>query len=55
MEISKKYSVDDIIGAIEEMFNVHPILGMHVSDNHDVPYLVSGSKPPIIVKSQHDD
>ncbi|WP_296887644.1 non-ribosomal peptide synthetase [uncultured Methanobrevibacter sp.] len=55
MEISKEYGVNDIINALEEMFNIHPILGMHVSNDYDVPYLVRGSKPPIIVKSQHDD
>ena len=55
MDISKEYGVDVLVGALEEMFNVHPILGMCVSDEFDVPYLVKGDKPSILVKSNIDD
>jgi amino acid adenylation domain-containing protein len=50
-EISKKYSADDIINALEVMFEVHPILGMCVSEEREVPYMVKGSKPSIAVES----
>ena len=51
MDISKDYGVDKIMDALDEMFRVHPILGMCVSDEFDVPYLVKGSKPEILVES----
>ncbi|MBQ2613108.1 MAG: amino acid adenylation domain-containing protein, partial [Methanobrevibacter sp.] len=50
-EISKDYDINTITEALDEMLNVHPILGMCVSDEFDVPYLVKGVEPPIIVKS----
>ena len=37
------------------MLEVHPVLGMCVSDEFDVPYLIKGSKPEVIVKSDVDD
>ena len=55
MEISKDYIIDSIIDALNTMLNVHPILGMCVSDEFDVPYLVKGSKPSIIVSSDVDE
>ena len=51
MEIPKKYDTARINTALEEMMNVHPILGMCVSDEYDVPYLVKGNKPQIIFKT----
>ncbi len=52
MEISKEYSIDNINDALEEMLVAHPILGMCISDDFDVPYLVKGSKPSILVESE---
>ena len=51
MDISGEYSVEDIRSALGVMFDVHPVLGMCVSDNFDVPYLIKGSEPSIIVES----
>ena len=51
MNISGEYSVEDIKSALGMMFDVHPVLGMCVSDDFDVPYLVKGSKPSIVVES----
>ena len=51
MAISKEYDVNDIIDALNEILIVHPILGMCVSDEFDVPYLIKGSKPQILVES----
>ena len=51
IHISEKYGVDDIRSALAVMFDVHPVLGMCVSDDFDVSYLVKGSKPSIIFKS----
>ena len=53
--IFSDYGVDELYGALEKMFRVHPILGMCVSDDYDVPYLVKGSKPSILLKSDADD
>uniref|UniRef100_UPI00388D0776 D-alanine--poly(phosphoribitol) ligase subunit DltA n=1 Tax=Methanobrevibacter sp. TaxID=66852 RepID=UPI00388D0776 len=55
MKISKNYSSQSIINALNEMLDVHPILGMCVSDEFEVPYLVKGLKPQITVKSDVDD
>uniref|UniRef100_UPI00388DB6AC amino acid adenylation domain-containing protein n=1 Tax=Methanobrevibacter sp. TaxID=66852 RepID=UPI00388DB6AC len=55
MNISKKYSIDDLHNALNEMINVHPILKMHVSDEFKVPYLVKGKKPEISIKNNIDD
>uniref|UniRef100_UPI00388EE4B4 amino acid adenylation domain-containing protein n=1 Tax=Methanobrevibacter sp. TaxID=66852 RepID=UPI00388EE4B4 len=51
IDISGEYSIDSVVDALEEMFNVHPILGMRINNEFDVPYLVKGSDPSIIVKS----
>ena len=50
MEISKKYEVDEIFDALNRIFDVHPILGMCISDKFEVPYLVKGSQPSITVE-----
>ncbi|WP_407422907.1 amino acid adenylation domain-containing protein [Methanobrevibacter sp.] len=55
MDISNKYGAEDIVDALNEMFCVHPILGMCVSDSFDVPYLVKGLKPSISIESDVDD
>ena len=55
MNISKKYSVDKLVDALNKMIEVHPILEMCVSDDFEVPYLIKGIKPQIIVKSDVDD
>ena len=55
MEISKKYAVDDIKNALDGLLDVHPILGMCVSDEFEVPYLVNGSKPQIFIESDVDE
>ena len=51
MNFSSEYGVEDIRSALGVMFDVHPILSMCVSDDFDVSYLVKGSKPSIIFKS----
>ena len=55
MEISKDYDIDSIIDALNIMLNIHPILSMCISDEFDVPYLVPGFKPSIIVESDVND
>ena len=40
MDISKDHSVESIESALDEMFDVHPILAMAVSDDYEIPYLV---------------
>ena len=54
MDLSDEYLVEDIENALGLMFEVHPILGMCVSDDFDVPYLVKGSKPMILFESDFD-
>ena len=55
MNISKKYDIGVIVDALNRMLEVHPVLGMCVSDEFDVPYLVKGSEPEVLVKSDVDD
>ena len=55
MAISKKYGVDEIVAALNRILDVHPILGMCVSDEFEVPYLVRGEKPEILVEPDADD
>ena len=55
MEISNRYGADAIIGALNKIFEVHPILGMCVSDEFEVPYLVKGSKPQIVIQSNPNE
>ena len=55
MNISGVYGVEDIRSALGVMFDVHPVLGMCVSDDFDVPYLVKGSNPSVIVESSVSD
>ena len=55
MDISNKYDAEGIVDALNEMFCVHPILGMCVSDSFDVPYLVKGLKPSVSIESDVDD
>ena len=55
MEISKDYDSDIIQSAINEILDIHPILGMCVSDDFEVPYLVKGSKCPILLESEIED
>ena len=55
MDISRKYELDIIVDALNEMLIAHPILGMCVSDEFDVPYLIKGCKPEILVKSDVDN
>ena len=49
MNISKDYDIKDIDDALNVMFDFHPILRMHVSDDFEVPYMVNGRKPSISV------
>ena len=55
MSISKQHSKEDLIAALDVMINVHPILGMCVSDEFDLPYLVKGNKPEISIESSISD
>ena len=47
--------VKDITSALDIMLKVHPILNMHISDEFDVPYLIKGSKPPILIEPNVND
>ena len=49
MEISGEYSSDEICGALDAMLDAHPILGMCISNDFEIPYLVKGFKPSISV------
>ncbi|WP_296889690.1 non-ribosomal peptide synthetase, partial [uncultured Methanobrevibacter sp.] len=55
MNISKEYGIQDIVNALNTMLEVHPILGMCVSDEFEVSYLMKGSEPQILVESKVDD
>ena len=55
MKISKKYEISEIHDALIRMFEVHPILSMRISDEFEVPYLVKGSLPSIIVEDNVGD
>ncbi|WP_407432460.1 amino acid adenylation domain-containing protein, partial [Methanobrevibacter sp.] len=55
MNISKEYDIDAITDALDKIFEVHPILGMCISDEFDVPYLVNKSKPSITLESDVSD
>ena len=55
MDISKKYSVDDLHNALNEIVTVHPILKMCINDNHGVPHLVKGNSPEIIFENDADE
>jgi amino acid adenylation domain-containing protein len=35
IHIPKEYGLEDILGALDEMLNVHPILGMRLSDRYE--------------------
>ncbi len=52
MEFSKKHGLNEILDALNEMFEFHPILKMCVNDEYEVPYLVGNSKPQIVVESE---
>ncbi|MER2014566.1 MAG: amino acid adenylation domain-containing protein, partial [Methanobrevibacter sp.] len=54
-DIPSKYNINELKSALDMMLEIHPILGMCVSDNYDVPYLIKGSKPPAIVESDVSD
>ena len=55
MEISNAYDSKEIYEALETMIEVHPILGMCVSDEFEVPYLIKVFQPPIILKTNVDE
>ena len=55
MNISKRYDRDVIVDALNQMLIAHPILGMCVSDEFEVSYLVKGSEPQILVESDVDE
>ena len=55
MDISKEFAIDEMRNALDVMFEVHPILGMCISNEFEVPYLIRGSKPPIFVESEIDE
>ena len=55
MEFSNDYSLNEIIDGLNEMFEVHPILNMCISDEYDVPHMVRNSKHDVIVESDVDD
>ena len=49
MDIDKKY---DLYDGLVKMIESHPILGMRVNEELDVPYLIKSKPPEIIVKSK---
>ena len=52
--IPKKYTIEEICSALDKIFEVHPILRMCISQDHEIPYLVKGNKPPVVIPSQED-
>ncbi len=55
VDIPQEYSADDVYNTLNKISDVHPILKMHLSDDFDVPYLVNGNKPPVIIESDVDN
>ncbi|WP_406534985.1 amino acid adenylation domain-containing protein [Methanobrevibacter sp.] len=55
ISISKDYVLNELTSALSEMFRVHPILEMKVNKDFDVPYLVKGNEPLILIESDVDD
>ena len=55
MEFSNEYDIDHIKCSLEKILDVHPILGMCVSDEFDVPYLIKGSKAKISIENNTDE
>ena len=55
MEISEKFDSNSISKALNQIFKIHPLLGMCISEEYEVPYLVKGSKPDIFIESGVDD
>lgn len=53
--ISDKYNVDTLVDALDKMFEVHPILKMKINDEFDVPCLVEGRKPTVLIESDIDE
>ena len=55
MNIPKAYNLHSIESALNEMLIAHPILGMCISDDFDVPYLIKGNEPLIRLESESVD
>ena len=55
ISVPREYGVDQLLDALDEMFKVHPILEMRVSEESDVPCLVKGNKPSVFIKSSVDE
>ena len=55
ISIPDEYNAEDIVNALDIMFEVHPILKMRVSDEFDDPCLVKGRKPTIAIESAVSD
>ena len=55
MKIPKKYANEHIIKNLKNMFNAHPILGMCISDEYEIPHLIKGSEPKITVEDNVDE
>ena len=53
--VPDEYSVNELMDALDVMFEVHPILKMRINDEYDVPCLVEGRKPTVTVESDVDD
>ena len=55
ISIPNEYCAEDIVNALDLMFESHPILKMKVTDEFDVPCLVEGRKPTITIESTVSD
>ncbi|MCR5026154.1 MAG: amino acid adenylation domain-containing protein, partial [Methanobrevibacter sp.] len=55
MDISKEYDIEKILNTLDKILKAHPIIGMCVSNENEVPYLVKGSKPSISVEEHFEE
>ncbi|WP_458405069.1 amino acid adenylation domain-containing protein [Methanobrevibacter sp.] len=55
ISVPNEYGVDDLLGALNSMFEIHPILKMRISDEFEVPCLVEGRNPTVSVESYVDE
>ena len=55
IDIPNEYSSDELVDALNVMFEVHPILRMKLSKEFEIPYLVKGNMPLISYESNMDE
>ena len=55
INISDEYDVDNLVDALDVMFEVHPILKMKIKEESDIPCLVESRKPTVLIESEVDE